>query len=67
MGTTRIISSGRGREWSARPEAAGPMLAHGWPDFLDGPLASAEPPAGLELVKRGRGRAVFRFNAAGRT
>jgi len=43
------------------------MLAHGWPDFLDGPLASAEPPAGLELVKRGRGRAVFRFNAAGRT
>jgi len=85
MANTRIISSGRGRGWIARPEAAEPLLADGWPAFLDGPLAGPDRPAHLatssrspqvsrrgdlwrlELVKRGRGRTIFRFEAAGKT
>ena len=67
MANTRIISSGRGRGWIARPEAAEPLLADGWPAFLDGPLAGPDRPAHLELVKQGRGRTIFRFEAAGKT
>ena len=67
MANTRIISSGRGRGWIARPEAAEPLLADGWPAFLDGPLAGPDRPARLELVKRGRGRTILRFEAAGKT
>ncbi|MCX5649236.1 MAG: hypothetical protein NTX40_09105, partial [Planctomycetota bacterium] len=67
MANTRIISSGRGRGWIARPEAAEPLLADGWPAFLDGPLAGPDRPAHLELVKQGRGRNIFRFEAAGKT
>jgi hypothetical protein len=76
MANTRIISSGRGRGWIARPEAAEPLLAGGWPAFLDGPLAGPDRPAHLaqssrpwrlELVKQGRGRTIFRFEAAGKT
>ncbi|MGB2796689.1 MAG: hypothetical protein WBD75_13150, partial [Phycisphaerae bacterium] len=70
MANTRIISSGRGRGWIARPEAAEPLLADGWPAFLDGPLSplsTGESPWRLELVKRGRGRTIFRFEAAGKT
>ena len=66
MANTRIISSGRGRGWIARPEAAEPLLADGWPAFLDGPLAGPDRPAHLELVKQGRGRTIFRFEAAGK-
>ena len=64
MGNTRTMSSASGREWQVRPEAAGPILARPWPDFLDSPLTNTAP--GLDLVKRGRGRAVFRFTAGGR-
>jgi hypothetical protein len=67
MANTRIISSGRGRGWIARPEAAEPLLADGWPAFLDGPLAGPDRPPHLELVKQGRGRTIFRFEAAGKT
>ena len=76
MANTRIISSGRGRGWIARPEAAEPLLADGWPAFLDGPLAGPDRPSHLaqssrlwrlELVKQGRGRTIFRFEAAGKT
>jgi len=67
MANTRIISSGRGRSWIARPEAAEPLLADGWPAFLDGPLTGPDRSDRLQLVKQGRGRTIFRFEAAGKT
>jgi len=55
MDETRIIEQ-RGRRWSIRPVAAGPLLADGWPP---------DDPARLVTVKRARRRTVFRFEAGG--
>jgi len=56
MDETRIIAQG-GRRWSIRPEAAGPLLADGWPP---------EQPERLTPVKAGARRRMMRFESAGR-
>jgi len=55
MRKTRIITHA-GRRWLVRP-SADPLLADGWP---------VDRPDRLTLEKRGRQRAVYRLDAAGR-
>jgi len=55
MDPTRIITHA-GRRWLVRP-SADPLLADGWP---------VDRPERLRLEKRGRRRAVYRLDAAGR-
>jgi len=56
MDETRVIEHG-GRRWAIRPEAAGPLLAEGWPP---------DQPDRLKCVKRGIRRRVLRFEISGR-